>query len=181
MANLWKPLRRALLPMAVLGFAACQGEQFPIGPEEAAPSFVEVNGVKLVTIQPGRNLVPADGESVARVQKNQGATLTSGDATLTVLPGSMKSTATIWMQPDDASGYVQFIFGPSGTTFSPAATLTISAVKANIDPSLIPLLKIAGASDSADDWVIVGGVYDPATNTVVAPISHFSRYALCVE
>jgi len=27
----------------------------------------------------------------------------------------------------------------------------------------------------------VGGTYDPATDTVTAQISHFSRYALCVE
>lgn len=181
MANLWKPLRRALLPMAVFGFAACQGEQFPIGPEAAAPSLVEVNGVQLVTIRPGRSLELADGAATQRVQKNQGATLTSGDATLTVVPGSMKSTTTIWMQPDNASGFVQFIFGPSGTTFNPAATLTISAAKANIDPSQRNNLRIAGASDNADDWVVVGGTYDPATDTVTASISHFSRYALCVE
>ena len=181
MANLWKPLRRALLPMAAFGLFACQSEQSPIGPEAAAPSFVEVNGVQLVTIRPGRSLDLADGAAESRVTKKDGATLTSGDATLTVVPGSVKNTTTIWMQPDNASGFVQFIFGPSGTTFNPAATLQISAVKANLDPSQKHRLRIAGASDSADDWVIVGGVYDPATDTVTASISHFSRYALCVE
>ncbi len=181
MANLWKPLRRALLPMAVLGFAACQGERMPVGPEAAAPSFVEVNGVKLVTLQPGRSLDLADGGTAERVQKNSGATLTTGDASLTIVPGSMKSTTVITMQPDNASGYVQFIFGPSGTTFTPAATLTIKAAKANIDPSQKNRLRIAGASDNADDWTVVGGVYDPAADAVTVPISHFSRYALCVE
>ena len=58
MANLWKPLRRALLPMAVLGLAAC--EQSPVNPGNETPSFVEVNGVKLVTVQPGERLAPAD-------------------------------------------------------------------------------------------------------------------------
>lgn len=181
MANLWKPLRRALLPMAAFGLFACQSGQDPVGPQGQSPSFTEINGVKLVAVQPGRSLALADGAAAQRVQKNQGATLTTGDASLTVLPGSMKSTATIWMQPDNASGYVQFIFGPSGTTFSPAATLRISAAKANIDSSQKNRLRIAGASDSADDWVVVGGTYDPATDTVTANISHFSRYALCVE
>jgi hypothetical protein len=181
MANFRKPLRRALLPMIALGFAACQGEPGPVNIEDQSPAFVEVNGVKLVTLQPGRSLEPADGGAVQRVQRNQGATLDTGDATLTIMPGSMQNTATVWMQPDDSSGLVQFIFGPSGTTFNPAATLRISASRANIDPAQRYLLKIAGASDGADDWTLVGGVYDPVTDTVTAPISHFSRYALCVE
>jgi hypothetical protein len=181
MANLWKPLRRALLPMAVLGFAACQGEVGPVNPEAVTPSFVEVNGVKLVTVRPGRSLAPADGASTQRVQKNDGATLSTGDAVLTIVPGSMSRTATVTMEPQNDSGYVQFLFGPSGLGFSPAATLRISAAKANIDPSQLSRLRIAGASDGADDWQIVGGVYDPVTNTVTAPILHFSRYALCVE
>jgi len=33
MANLWKPLRRALLPMAAFGLFACQSEQDPVGPQ----------------------------------------------------------------------------------------------------------------------------------------------------
>jgi len=179
MANLWKPLRRALLPMAVLGFAACQGEQGPVNLAEQAPSFVEVNGVKLVTVQPGRRLSPAG--DAARVQKQDGVTLTTGDASLTIVPGSMSKTAVVTMEPQNASGYVQFLFGPSGLSFNPTATLRISAAKANIDPSQRSELKIAGASDGADDWTVVGGTYDPETDTVTAQISHFSRYALCVE
>lgn len=183
MANLWKPLRRALLPMVILGFAACQGDRTPVGPvgEADAPQFVEINGVKLVTIQPGRGLTPADGGSAERVAKNSGATITTGDASLTIVPGSMSRTATVTMEPQDASGYVQFIFGPSGLSFNPAATLRISATKANIAAAEKSRLRVAGASDGADDWVVVGGTYDPVTDTVVAPISHFSRYALCVE
>ncbi|MFN2383771.1 MAG: hypothetical protein ABR559_05845, partial [Gemmatimonadota bacterium] len=81
----------------------------------------------------------------------------------------------------ETTGYVSFLFGPSGLQFSPAATLTISAAKANIDALNKGRLKSAGASDTADDWTVVGGAYDPVTDTVVAQISHFSRYALCVE
>lgn len=180
MATLWKPLRRVLIPMAALGLAACQGEPGPASVDDWAPSFVEVNGVKLVTVQPGRGLTLADG-ILERVQRNEGVTLTTVDATLVIQPGSMSRTATVTMTPQNDSGFVQFLFGPSGLTFNPAATLRISASKANIDPLLKGRLRIAGASDTADDWVVVGGTYDPATDTVTAPISHFSRYALCVE
>lgn len=92
----------------------------------------------------------------------------------------MSSDATIVMQAQN-NGFVAFKFGPSGLSFSPAATLVISADQANlsgIDPSD---LAIAGASDDGDDWQVIGGTYDPATNTVIAPIDHFSRYALCVR
>jgi hypothetical protein len=187
MANLRKPLRRALLPLAVLGFAACQSDRSPIGPEavapeSASPQFVEVNGVKLVTAKPGRALLLADVDfAIQRVPRNVGGTLTTDDATLTILPGSMQSTTIIWMLPDLDSGYVQFRFGPTGTTFTPAATLRIDADEANIPAAMRNRLRVAGASDNVDNWTLVGGSYDPVTNTVKAPISHFSRYALCVE
>jgi hypothetical protein len=47
-----------------------------------------------------------------------------------------------------------------------------------VDPRRI---KIAVASDDKDDWRVVGGIYNPLTRTVVAPVLHFSRYALCVD
>jgi hypothetical protein len=179
MANLWKPLRRALLPMAVLGFAACQGEQGPVNLEDSAPSFVEVNGVKLVTMRPG-GLQIADGV-VQRVPGKSGATIETSDAKLVIQPGSVSDpNATITMQALN-DGFVTFKFGPSGLSFSPAATLTISAAKANTVGIDLSQLRIAGASDGADDWSVVGGTYDSATNTVTVPISHFSRYALCVD
>ena len=39
----------------------------------------------------------------------------------------------------------------------------------------------AGASDGGDDWVVIGGTYDPRKGAVVAPLQHFSQYALCYE
>jgi hypothetical protein len=79
------------------------------------------------------------------------------------------------------NGYVEFKFGPNGLTFSTPATLMINAAKANIGATDKASLRIAGASDSGDDWQVIGGIYDPVTDTVTAPISHFSRYALCLE
>lgn len=181
MANLWKPLRRALLPLAAFGLFACQSEQSPIGPEAAGPAFTEVNGVKLVTIIPGRSLVPADGASTTLVTKKVGATIETSDARLVVAPFSVKgNNVEIWMQPI-AGPNIVFKFGPSGTTFNPAAQLTIYASKAAVSSTDKPRLRIAGASDSVDDWQVIGGAYDPVTDSVTVPISHFSRYALCVE
>jgi hypothetical protein len=184
MLNPWKPFRRAFLAAGVLALFACQDEPSPLGPnEERAPSFVEVNGVKLVTIAPGRGLEPAGAEQVAtRIENNAGATLTTSDARLVITPGSMsQADVEVRMETEFASGFVQFKFGPSGLQFAPAATLTVSAAKANTSGINLNSLRIAGASDNANDWQLVGGVYDPIAGTVTARVSHFSRYALCVE
>ena len=183
MFNPWKPLRRALLPMAAFGLFACQGERSPVSPsEDAAPTLMRINGVNLVTVAPSRPLSPASWNSQQLVRKNSGATLTTEDVTFMVQPGSMsQENAVIMIEALDASGLVAFKFGPSGLQFDPPATLTMSAAKANLDGIDPAQLKIAGASDDVDDWQVVGGTYDPVTHTVTVPISHFSRYALCVE
>ena len=173
-----KPLRRALLVFTVLGFAACEGGNALIDNAASDPAVTEVNGVKLVQMAPGRVLAPA-GDAVM-VNAKQGATIENGDARLTVLPGSIPANTKITMEPRN-NGYVEFVFGPSGLQFSPNATLTISAAKANLDVSSKHRLRIAVASDGANDWQMVGGTYDPATDTVTVPIEHFSRYALCID
>ena len=186
MTHAWKPLRRALLPLAALGVLACQGNDSPIGspisPGKEAPPTVEINGVKLVTLAPGRELdrilTPA-GDAVL-VHPKEGATIATGDAKLTVLPGSVPNGTHVTMEPQN-NGYIEFKFGPNGLQFSPSATLTISAAKANLGAVDKPQLRIAGASDDQNDWTVLGGTYDPATDTVTVSISHFSRYALCVE
>lgn len=175
------PIRQplALLAgLALLGLAACQGGNTPVGPDRAAPTTVEVNGVHLVTVAPGRALVGAGDFTM--VQSKKGATISSGDATLSIEPGSIPDNTKVTMEPLN-DGYVEFKFGPSGLQFSPAAVLTISAAKANLDLASKGRLKIAVAHDDQDDWQIVGGTYDPATDTVTVPIEHFSRYALCVD
>ncbi|MFN2420085.1 MAG: hypothetical protein ABR527_01700 [Gemmatimonadota bacterium] len=170
MFNPWKSLRRAFLLMAVLGFIACQGEQSPLSPsEDAAPFFVEVNGIKLVRVKPSSALELA------------GQTLSTDDAKLYVLPNSIQQDVVITMQAA-IDGTMSFKFGPNGTTFTPHAVLEIKADKAELAGVDLSRLTAAGASDNVDDWqVIEEAYYDQANNKVIIPISHFSRYALCVE
>lgn len=178
MTHVWKPLRRALLPLAAMGVLACQGNDSPISPGDEAPATVEINGVNLVTAAPGTMLAPAGGGVLVRAKED--ATISSGDATLTVTAGSVPNGTKITMEPLN-NGYIEFKFAPNGLQFNPSATLRISAAKANIGALSKPQLRIAGASDDQNDWTVIGGTYDPATDTVTVPISHFSRYALCVE
>jgi hypothetical protein len=182
MFNSWKSLRRAFLLMAVLGFFACQGEQSPLSPSgDAARFFVEVNGVKLLLVKPSRALELAGQEEVKLVPKIAGQTLSTDDAKLYVLPNSIQQDLVITMQAA-TDGTMSFKFGPNGTTFTPQAILEIKADKAELAGVDLSRLTAAGASDNVDDWqVIEEAYYDPANNLVIVPISHFSRYALCVE
>lgn len=114
------------------------------------------------------------------IRVRQGRTLTPDDATLSFLKNALSFPTGITKEVD-GDGYVAFRFGPSGLTFQPAAVLAISIDKADlhgIDPRR---LKIAVASDDRDDWEVVGGIYIPLARIVVAPVLHFSRYALCVD
>lgn len=179
MPQLHPPLRRALLTLAAVALTACQGTNAPVAPNTDPAATHTVNGVQLVSVTPGRMLAPADGDWTM-VHPKDGATISSGDAKLSVSPGSVLNGTKITMEPLN-NGYVEFMFGPSGLQFSTPATLTISAAKANVSLVQRSRLKIAVASDSADDWQVVGGTYDPVTDTVTVLIHHFSRYALCIE
>lgn len=181
MLDFWKPLRRGLLAVAVLGLAGCDEQTEPLSPEAEGPATVSVNGVQLVRVTPAaRGLFLANGTTAQRVSALTGATITNSDATLIVPPGAVPSGVTITMKAED-DGFVTFRFGPNGLLFDSAATLVISAAKANLAGIDLSQLRIAGASDDQDDWQVIGGVYDPVSHTVSVPILHFSRYALCTE
>jgi len=72
--------------------------------------------------------------------------------------------------------------GPDGATFHPAITIILG-----YDESLLPggvaedALVIATWDEPIDEWVILeGSTVDLATNTIAAPLSHFSAFAILV-
>ena len=183
-------LRRAFpFLLGALILAGCQGDGAPMAPESQVPgrvggtqagpaTLLTVNGVQLVQLLPGERLVR--GVTSQSVPALTGAVITNGDATLVVPPFSVPDGTTITLR-SVRDGTLSFRFGPNRLRFRVPALLKISTAKANLLGIDLRRLAIAGASDRADDWTIIGGVYDPITGTVVAPISHFSRYALCVD
>lgn len=115
---------------------------------------------------------------VKLVPVRKGAKLTPDDAVLTVLDEALSVLIT---KKVDGNKYVSFKFGPNGLVFSRPAILAISVDKADLKGINPWDLQIAVASDGKDDWKIVGGLYNPLTRTVVVPVLHFSRYALCTR
>lgn len=142
------------------------------------PPLVTINGVRLVTVARGQSL--PGGTVRQRMRFLTGGIVTNGDATLIVPPLSVPNGTTISLQSMN-NGLVGFKFGPNGLQFGLPAVLKISTAKANLLGIDLSTLRVAGASDNADDWTIIGGVYDPVTGLVVVPITHFSRYAMCVD
>ncbi|MBA3583943.1 MAG: hypothetical protein H0W36_05335 [Gemmatimonadetes bacterium] len=180
MKSIWKPVGRVVLAAALMILTACDAADGPMTPVDQTGSPQMASGIQLVPVRQGRSLEPA-GTLLRRVSALVGAVLKTDDVRLAIKPLSMSYSATITIEPMN-DGSVSFRFGPGGLRFNPAARLTISADKANLDGIDPGDLKIAGASDSADDWQIIEeSIYDPLTNSVTGPVSHFSRYALCVD
>jgi N-acetylneuraminic acid mutarotase len=73
----------------------------------------------------------------------------------------------------------RYQFGPSGTTFSPAATLVLHYTDEDVVGGLAPTnLRVMVYNSVTSNWELVGGVVDQAARTVTVTIDHFSDYAL---
>ena len=158
--------------------AACQS-QLPTAPGDDSESIAATSfggpDFLLTSLLGG-----GGGSHPTLIQTRLGETLTTDDASLSFLERAL-SFPTAITQEVDGTRYVAFRFGPSGLAFDPVAILSISVDKADLQGVNPWRLRIAVASDDRDDWRVVGGIYNPLTRTVITPVLHFSRYALCVE
>ena len=197
-------IKSLLVAAAVTVFAACGQDSSPLGPGgqqtvSSAPT-VTINGIELL-LAPGSS--PAQmarfgkkagsGKRVKcatydrRLINNTGGVLRVCGAQLEIHSGSFPRTEHLWMDTGDRrdDGLWSYEFGPSNMTFAPTpATLTIE-VKAKdlerlgIDPDQLSVAFVSSPNHS--DWQVVGVDYDWETQTISAPVKHFSRYALCIE
>ncbi|HEY7862458.1 MAG TPA: hypothetical protein VIE39_02285 [Thermoanaerobaculia bacterium] len=158
--------------------AACQSE-LPTSPTDDSQSIsATASGEPDFLL--GGLLGGRGGAKPTLIKVRRGETLTADDAKLSFLESALSFPTQI-TQEVDGNRYVSFRFGPNGLAFDPVAILSISVDKADLRGVNPWKLRIAVASDDRDDWRVVGGIYNPLTRTVVAPVLHFSRYALCVE
>ncbi len=172
----WKTCRLGLVLGALIGLIACEGP----GPLESGPDALpEVEGRQAAPAGL-LGLLGSRGRPVRLVEVREGETLTNSDGRLTVPIGALLEDILITQAPL-TDGTLGFRFGPNGLRFLRPAVLTISTVKAELSGVDPRRLRIAVASDDAEDWQVAGGIYSPLTRTVTVPVLHFSRYALCME
>jgi hypothetical protein len=166
-----------LAALVMAGFG-CQSEINPASMEDGPSATVTIHGLQLLVASDP--LAPA-GVAAVEVTPGEGGQVSRGGVTLSVPAGAVGAATTITMER--IPGLQGYVFGPSGLRFGRPATLAIQVNAASLRASGIDprRLAVAGASDDADDWSVVGGAYDPATGTVTVPIYHFSRYALIVN
>lgn len=106
--------------------------------------------------------------------------------TFYVKPGSVSESVEISMSMDDqiVGGNIDMKFGPSGTVFSPAAYLTISAENVDLAGVNPATLNIFYVNSQTGEWEPIpsdGVTVDLAAGKILvknARIPHFSRYAL---
>ncbi|HUP19074.1 MAG TPA: hypothetical protein VM778_03875 [Gemmatimonadota bacterium] len=176
-------IRHGLLALTVVALAGCELDRSgPIGvqndPVQPQLQTVEIDGVRLVLKPYTRRLVPATVSAV--VIGSDGGSISADAGTLIVPAGALSLPETIVMEGSTTDIW-KYLFGPAGLQFAAPATLEIV-----VDPSLMDgsdiLLKVAGSDELGLEWeVIDGSYYDEGRGVVVAPIHHFSQYALCIE
>ena len=140
--------------------------------------------------------VSASVNEIGLFTENVTAESIIGNGTLTIEENTIGQTSggapvsDIWLVeanreaaalPQNSASVALYDAGPDGTTFDRPVTLTVSYD----DPGDIPFgvaeenLYIALWNESTGQWVKLGGsIVDPVNNTISAPVSHFSKYAI---
>jgi len=119
---------------------------------------------------------PLTTDSVAQLVGPEGGTIQVGPHSLSIPAGSLDSSVVITaVAPSDSLNRVQF--SPAGLTFTQPATLTMSYANCGIVGSLLPR-QIAYTTDLLEVLEYIGGNNDVLSQTVSAPIHHFSDYVV---
>jgi hypothetical protein len=189
-------VKRLLVVAVALGFAACGEDTGPLAPGQDAVSSaptVTINGVELLKAPEGGLALNGNNgnnrcsTSDRRNINNNGGTLSVCGAQLVVHSGSFPMTERLSMATGGAreDGLWSYEFGPSGTQFQHTpATMTVFVTadelqSMGLDPDQLSIAYVS--SPNHEDWQIIGVDYDWDSQSISAPVWHFSRYALCIE
>jgi len=111
--------------------------------------------------------------------------LNKGTKVLSKRGGRLSGVVIVEMEeppvpPEDSNVIgLTYDLGPDGATFDPPITITFT-----YDPALIPAgvveenLVIAIWDEEAGEWVNLVSTVDPITNTITAPVSHFTTFTV---
>lgn len=180
-----------LLLVIIVLVSACDVSQFATAPElSGEPSSARTLGIQGRSKIDPQAIGPIenhDMRSIYRelyIDRSAGGTFQFANGRLDIQPNSINQSAVIWARTYfvKGSGLGTLIkniyeFGPSGTTFTPAAILTLSYC--NLGPIMPDSLDLMYYNEETGQWELAAHmVHDPTTRTFSGPISHFSRYSL---
>jgi hypothetical protein len=188
-------IKRLLVVAVALGFAACGQDTGPMAPGQdvvSSSSTVTINGVELIKAPEGGLALNGGGSDKCSTYdqsniNNNGGTLSVCDAELVIHHHSFPATERLWMQTGDTreDGLWSYEFGPSGTEFvNTPATMTVFVSADDLramglNPNRLSIAYVT--SPDHEDWQVIGVDYDHQSQSISAPVWHFSRYALCIE
>lgn len=118
---------------------------------------------------------PLPADSATATIDSSGGVIQIGPHTLTIPPGALSAPVTIMaVAPSDTVNRIQF--QPTGLRFREPARLTMSYGNCGVLYGLLP--QLAYTTDSLQVLQILESATDPFSQTVSAPLRHFSDYAV---
>jgi len=90
------------------------------------------------------------------------------------IPRGALPRSTVYSMTYQASGPVEVTLGPHGAQFAVPVELSIDLSKTSLAGA--PDVTLFWWDESRSQWVDVGGVWDPRTNTLTTDLDHFSCY-----
>jgi hypothetical protein len=111
------------------------------------------------------------------ITASSGGTVSINELSISIPDGAVSSDKNISINCDDDL-YVQADFGPDGTQFNKAATITISYANADMTDITQPNLSISWFDPNAGEWIDLGGTVNTKAKTVSVQVWHFTQYTL---
>ncbi len=166
-------------PVAVLCSAA--SDEVPVSPGTTLLGVsVDPDGKLLSTL-----VVKGAESGITRAVSQATLTLAKGTAALNKDRKPLSEISIAEMASPPASPEKKVIiglpyqFGPEGATFDPPASLAFSYDRSKLPEGVAEQeLTIAYFDFTADKWIELATVVDRTQNTVTAPVSHFTAFAV---
>lgn len=151
----------------------------PENPDMKTRSIGQPDQQKMYSARTGHGMY--DHYSEAFIARETGGTLQFYGGELEVLPESIDTGKVIWSRAYRLCRMDFFKriyeFGPSGTSFSPEATLIL--YYNDLGPLMPNTIELKVFNEMTQAWEVAGHMTnDTIHKRFIGPISHFSRYSL---
>lgn len=158
------------------GMLACMGDPAALAP--TSPQSARLPGAMPMGLARGLTGTVCETRVVSAdsgVFGPQGGTLIFGSSRLIIPGGALRDTVTI--SATVPNGNAQRVeFRPNGLQFAKAAGLLLDTSGCALGSTTAP--SVVYLSESGQILETIPAVYDPRWQTIAAPITHFSGYAI---